>query len=308
MPFGNEAFMSQVEPSLFNLNEYCRRWAEEVTRALEGYCQFGSGCPEILEEAIRYSTLAPAKRLRPLLVLMAAEACGLDPKRAMPAACAVELIHTYSLIHDDLPAMDDDDLRRGQPSCHIQFGQANAILAGDAMIPRAFEILASEIKPAEVALRCVSELAKTAGATALVGGQVDDLRAEGTAGDLEQLFSIHSRKTGAMMTCSLRLGAIVAEAEQDQLLALTSYGKKLGLMFQIVDDLLDDQGSEQDMGKRTQKDQSRGKLTYPSLLGAEEARRQAEVLAEEAAKNLSLFGERAEPLEALTDYILDRKN
>jgi geranylgeranyl diphosphate synthase type II len=277
-----------------------------VEAALAGYTQFDDDCPPRLKEAIRHSLLAPGKRLRPLLVLMATEACDGEPRVAIPAACAVEMVHTYSLIHDDLPAMDDDDLRRGLPSCHAKFGEATAILAGDALLALAFEVLAGGTSPPENAARCCLELARAAGASNLVGGQVDDLAAEGAAGGFDQLAHIHRRKTGALFNVCLRLGGLVGGANDEQLSALTSYGKKLGLAFQIVDDILDFQGDEIAMGKRTGKDHALGKLTFTSLMGAEESRRQAAELIDEACEELKLFGARANELDALARFVLER--
>jgi geranylgeranyl diphosphate synthase type II len=226
----------------------------------------------------------------------------------MPAACAVEMVHTYSLIHDDLPAMDDDDLRRGLPTCHRVFGEAVAILAGDAWLARAFEILSCEVKPTRAATRCCAVLAHAAGATQMVGGQADDLAAEQQTGvGVEQLEAIHQRKTGAMLRASLRLGAIVAEAGRRQEEVLDAFGTRLGLAFQIVDDLLDEGGDERQMGKRTHKDARRGKLTFPGLLGIAASHRRAAELIHEACQVVSELGPRASGLEALARYILDRK-
>ncbi len=239
---------------------------------------------------------------------MAAETCGSLSERAVPAACAVEMVHTYSLIHDDLPAMDDDDLRRGRPTCHRVFGEATAILAGDALLARAFEILARDVQPPEIAARCCVELAIAAGATKMVGGQADDLSAEQQeSGSLEQLESIHLRKTGAMLEVSLRLGGLVAGASHEALKQLDIYGRNLGLAFQIVDDLLDYNGDEHQMGKRTGKDSTRGKLTYPSLLGADASKLRAHQLIDDACGALSSFGQRASGLESLARYVLERK-
>ncbi len=243
---------------------------DQIEAALDRYSRFGEGCPPRLQEAIRHSLLAPGKRLRPLLVLSAADLCGGSPAAALPAACAVEMIHAYSLIHDDLPAMDDDDLRRGRPSCHAAFGEALAILAGDALQARAFEII-SEIQPPDVAAMCCRELARACGATQLVGGQVDDLYLPEIQ-DLAALESIHSRKTGALFVVSLRLGALVAGANRAMLEKVTAFGMRLGLAFQIIDDLLDLSGDESTVGKRTGKDAQLGKLTFASLLGPEESR------------------------------------
>jgi geranylgeranyl diphosphate synthase type II len=291
-----------------DFTDLARGLKRQIEDALTAYTQYGPECPAHLAEAIRHSLLAPAKRLRPLLVLMACEACGSASVKALAAACAVEMVHTYSLIHDDLPAMDDDDLRRGRPSCHAKFGEATAILAGDALLAQAFEVLASGTQPAAIAARCCVELAQAAGACNLVGGQEDDLKAEFAelgVGDLER---IHRRKTGAMIRVSLRLGGIVGGADERQLEALDKYGEKLGLAFQIVDDLLDLQGDEQALGKRTKKDSEHGKLTFPSLLGVEESRSRAQRLLSEAMAAIGPLGENAVRLAAVARYVLDRNH
>jgi geranylgeranyl diphosphate synthase type II len=281
---------------------------QTVNAALARYAQYDADTPPHLADAICHSLLAPGKRLRPLLVLMACQACGYDHRAALPAACAVEMIHTYSLIHDDLPAMDDDDLRRGLPSCHAAFGEATAILAGDALLAQAFEVLATGIDPPELAARCCGELARAAGPSNLVGGQEDDLAAQFTDLGYDQLQRIHRRKTGAMIRVSLRLGGLVGRADLTQLMALDNYGERIGLAFQIVDDLLDLEGSEQDLGKRTGKDDGRGKLTFPAVLGKEESRRRAEDLVAAAIDEIQPLGPPAEPLAALARYVLDRKS
>jgi len=297
-----------IEPTTAEFVKYAAEILEEVNERLATYATFGEGCPERLEAAIRHSLMAPCKRLRPLLVLSAAETCGSERNTAMPAACAIELIHTYSLIHDDLPAMDDDDLRRGLPSCHAAFNEATAILAGDALLTRAFEIIATEQKPASAAVRCSAELARAAGACGMVGGQSDDLAAEFQSGDIDFLTSIHRRKTGAILTCCLRLGAISAGANNEQIEALTTYGCKLGLTFQIVDDLLDITGAEAQIGKKTNRDTEHGKLTFPRILGIEESRHRAERLIEEAIASLAPFGSQASNLEAVAHYVLNRNH
>lgn len=278
----------------------------QIDEGLARYTEFNKDCPAQLREAIRYSLLSPGKRLRPLLVMMACEACGVASSEALPAACAVEMIHTYSLIHDDLPSMDDDQLRRGQPTCHVKFDEATAILAGDALIPLAFQVVCSEYPPS-IAAPCSFELAQACGATRLVGGQVDDLSHEQQQdGDLEKLEHIHRRKTGALLTVSLRLGGVVASATPDQIEKLESYGKNLGLAFQIVDDLLDCRGDWTKMGKMTNKDDGRGKLTYPNLLGVEESENRAGKLIETAIASLVSFGSAADPLRELAKYVLER--
>ncbi len=278
-----------------------------VNAALARYTEYAGDTPPHLAAAIRHSLLAPGKRLRPLLVLMSCQACGCDSRAALPAACAVEMIHTYSLIHDDLPAMDDDDLRRGLPSCHAAFGEATAILAGDALLAQAFEVLANDIQPPDVAARCCGELARAAGSANLVGGQQDDLAAQFTELDYGQLERIHRRKTGALIRVSLRLGALVARANGSQLAALDSYGERLGLAFQIVDDLLDLEGSASDLGKKTGKDAEHGKLTFPAVLGVAESRRQAEELVAAAIDAMAPLGPPAGGLRSLANYVLERK-
>jgi geranylgeranyl diphosphate synthase type II len=239
---------------------------------------------------------------------MSAQACGCDYSRALPAACAVEMIHTYSLIHDDLPAMDDDDMRRGQPSCHAKFGEATAILAGDALLAQAFEVLSTGTEPAAAAARCCAELAQAAGACNLVGGQEDDLKAEFAELGVEQLERIHRRKTGAMIHVSVRLGGIIGAADRVQFAALDRYGQKLGLAFQIVDDLLDLQGTDESLGKRTGKDSTKGKLTFPAVLGPEESRRRAEQLIDDAIAALAPLGDEASRLKEMARYVLSRNH
>ncbi len=279
---------------------------ELINQRLGQYTEFDDDCPSHLREAIRYSLLGSGKRLRPVLVLMAADACGKDFHDALPAACAVEMIHTYSLIHDDLPSMDDDQLRRGQPTLHVKYDEATAILAGDALIPLAFEIICREYGPALASCCCI-DLAHSCGATRLVGGQADDLRQEwaGESG-VEHLEHIHRRKTGALLTVSLRLGARVADATSRELQALEQYGDNLGLAFQIVDDLLDCQGNWIKMGKMTNRDAQQGKLTYPNLIGVENSQDRASELVDAAIGAIDCFGSRSEPLKSLARYVLER--
>ncbi len=276
---------------------------EQIDVALAAAIKFDEDCPARLQQAIEYSLLAPGKRLRPQLVLMAAEACGGTSADAMPAAVAVEMVHAYSLVHDDLPAMDDDDLRRGRATCHKAFDEATAILVGDALLARSFAVLAEGITGSEKAVRCCAELAHAAGATALVGGQADDLEPGFGDRSREQLESIHRRKTGALIRVSLRLGGIVAGASGQQLAALDEFGKHLGLAFQVTDDLLDVIGSEGDVGKRLQKDSQQGKATYPALLGAEESRAYADQLVNQACAALQVFGEMAKSLQDLAQFV-----
>jgi geranylgeranyl diphosphate synthase, type II len=281
---------------------------QTIDAALDRYSDFAVDCPPQLREAIRYSLLAPCKRLRPTLVLFAAEACGSTWEVALPAACAVEMVHTYSLIHDDLPAMDNDDLRRGRPTCHKAFGEAVAILAGDALLALSFEVLACHVRSPSIAARACATLAEAAGPLALVGGQADDLLLEHTGGDITTLENIHRRKTGAMFLASLRLGGLVAGADEVQQAALERYGRKIGLAFQIADDLLDVQGTEAALGKRVGKDSQHGKLTFPALLGVEESQRRAQQLVDEACDALTPLGEKRAALEVLARYVLERNH
>jgi geranylgeranyl diphosphate synthase type II len=283
-----------------------RAYVELINRALDRYSRFPPGCPDRLGEAIRYSLLAPGKRFRPLLVLFAAEACGCGAERALPAAAAVEMIHAYSLIHDDLPAMDDDDLRRGRPSCHTAFGEATAILAGDALLTRAFETLATEIQPSETAVRCCAELASAAGASQLVGGQADDLDPDLHRPALEDLEYIHQRKTGALLVASVRLGATVAGAGAEVVKSLTRFGSRLGIAFQIVDDLLDWQGDAHVVGQRAAKDPHRGRWTYPDLLGVDESRQRARQLVSAACDELAGLGAASHNLRELAWFAGNR--
>jgi geranylgeranyl diphosphate synthase type II len=243
---------------------------------------------------------------------MAAEACGGEPIAAIGAGCALELVHTYSLIHDDLPAMDDDDLRRGRATCHKAFDEATAILAGDGLLTFAFELIAREVRPESAALRCVRILAEAAGPMGMVGGQMADLQAERRAlddhheGSLAELEAIHRRKTGALLRAPLLMGAVVAGASTIQQDALDRYGRAVGLAFQIIDDLLDVQGDETKLGKRVGKDCGHGKWTYPRFLGVEGSRRRARQLAEEAVAAIAPLGGSGRRLRELALDLLER--
>jgi geranylgeranyl diphosphate synthase type II len=279
---------------------------DAIETALQDAVKFDTDCPTRLREAIEYSLLAPGKRLRPQLVLMACELCGGNYRDALPAAVAVEMIHAYSLVHDDLPAMDNDDLRRGRPTCHKQFDEATAILVGDALQARAFEMLATKLREPASAARCCAELASAVGAEALVGGQASDLASEFQQCSLAELEAIHRRKTGALFRVSLRLGAIIADATDQQLAALDDYADNLGLAFQVVDDLLDVLGNENKMGKRLGKDSAKGKNTYPAILGESASRELTEKLIEQACNALEIFGEKATPLRELAVFVRHR--
>ncbi len=294
---------------------------EFIEPRLQQAVSFTADAAPRLAEAMQYAALAPGKRLRPALVLWAAHACRRDRDRsqvwadAAPAAVAVELIHAYSLVHDDLPAMDDDDLRRGRPTCHRAFDEATAILCGDALQARGFEILAAGMPPAVAARACVV-LARAAGAEALVGGQSDDLAAErgweqslATATAAEKVAwmeRIHRRKTGALFSAALELGGLAAGGTTAELAALAAFGRGFGLAFQIADDLLDAEGTEAALGKRVGKDADRGKLTYPTVLGAAASRALADRLAAEAAAAVAGLGDSAAELALLARWIVSR--
>jgi geranylgeranyl diphosphate synthase, type II len=273
-------------------------------------------CPPQLAMAMRYGVLGGGKRLRSLLCLLACQACGGDFEPALPAACALEMVHAYSLIHDDLPAMDDDDLRRGRPSCHRAFDEATAILAGDGLLTLAFEVIARDVRPEPVAIRCVQILAAAAGPAGMVAGQIADLQAERSLGvdgsgvlnenTLNALEAIHRRKTGELLRASLRMGAAIARASDDSTELLDRYGRAIGLAFQIVDDLLDVEGEETKVGKRVGKDSRSGKWTYPRFLGVDGSRRRARQLAEESMAVLEPLGGSGEQLRSLALALLER--
>jgi len=294
-----------------DLRSYLRLKQQLVEEHLRRTLRSAEPCPPALLDAMEYSLLAPGKRLRPILVLMAGEACGSQHVAALPAACAVEMIHTYSLIHDDLPAMDDDDLRRGLPTCHKKFGEALAILAGDALLTLAFQVLGDNYPPATAAAAC-RDLARGAGAAGMVGGQVQDLAWEKGGGTAEDLMQVHALKTGALFRSCLHLGLLAAQGERsggpESMMkeALDHFGRCFGMVFQITDDLLDVQGDATQTGKRVQKDAARGKLTFPGLLGTAESRRRAEALGQEAVAALEPLGQKARPLAALVQWILER--
>ncbi|MCK4300224.1 MAG: polyprenyl synthetase family protein [Planctomycetes bacterium] len=278
-----------------------------VDSALERWLPTEDERPPELHAAMRYAVLGEGKRLRPVLVLAAAEACGGEADQALRAAAAVEFVHCYSLVHDDLPAIDDDDLRRGRPTCHKVFGEAMAVLAGDALLTLAFEVLTKQVEDERLAAVLVFELARAAGHAGMVGGQVVDILSEGEEPSSELLDYIHRHKTGALIRASVRMGSLCAGASEERLRALTAYGERVGLAFQIADDCLDVTSSAKELGKATQKDLERGKLTYPGLVGLEEARAVARRLVEEAVVWLQDFGAEARLLEQLARFIIRRR-
>jgi geranylgeranyl diphosphate synthase type II len=266
--------------------------------------------PARLRDAMRYSLLAGGKRLRPILVMAAAEACGGRPAQVLPAACAFEVLHTYSLVHDDLPAMDDDDLRRGRPTLHKAYDEATAILAGDALLTLAFELVANNAAitgvSAAAAIEASRLLAVAAGAQGMVGGQQGDLLGEGRKISLAGLKAIHAGKTGALITGACEVGAVLAGASAAKRRALRDYGRHIGLAFQVADDVLNVVGSQQKMGKRTGSDQALGKATYPALVGLVRARQIAQNEWKEAEKALRPLGAQGEPLRQLARFTIER--
>jgi geranylgeranyl diphosphate synthase type II len=274
---------------------------DRVDTALDRLLPRADESPVTLHAAIRHSMFAGGKRLRPILLLAACEACGGDGEKALPAACAVECVHTYSLIHDDLPCMDDDDFRRGHPTCHKVYGEAIAVLAGDALQPLAFELLLQS-----GGTELVKELATAAGSRFLIAGQVRDLEGEGRQITFDELRTIHEGKTAALLTSCFRLGALIAGASAEKLAALTTFGHALGLAFQVVDDILDCTQSSEKLGKTAGKDAAAGKSTYVSILGLEAARTEAARLTAEALAALEPLGERAARLREIADHLLAR--
>ncbi len=270
---------------------------------------FGSPVlPAILSDPMTYSVFAGGKRIRPVLALASCEACGGTADEIVPFASALELIHTYSLIHDDLPAMDNDDLRRGKPTSHKVFGEGMAILAGDALLTEAFSLLSSHSHYAtgirsSAVLKVIREVAMAAGAHGMVAGQAEDIQAEGVGQDSENLSFIHAHKTGALITVSVRMGAILANAGKKRIASLTRYGESIGLAFQIVDDILDIRGDSAALGKPTGSDERKRKLTYPGLYGIDLSMRKAEGLARDAVHALADFSHEADPLREIARYI-----
>jgi geranylgeranyl diphosphate synthase, type II len=289
------------------LQDYITHQQKRVDRALDRWVPAEAQDPAIIHRAMRYSLFAGGKRIRPLLAIAAAEAVADDPAGIENAACALELIHTYSLIHDDLPALDNDDLRRGRPTCHKVFGDAMAILAGDALLTLAFEVLSKLDADGDTRIRLVRELSTASGTIAgMIGGQVNDLEGEGKIPTAPLLDSIHRAKTGALLRASVRMGAIYAGADDVQLTALTCFGEHIGLAFQIVDDVLDVEQSSEALGKTAGKDVQQQKITFPAVYGLEQSRAMAEQERQAAHLALKPFAERADRLEQLADLVVRR--
>jgi geranylgeranyl diphosphate synthase type II len=291
-----------------DLKAYLTERQGRVERALQLALLPPTRKPPTIHKAMRYSMFAGgAKRLRPVLCLAAAEACDGDPDNALPLACAVECVHTYSLIHDDLPCMDNDDFRRGKPTCHKVFGDGMAVLAGDALLTLAFELVArAEGWPRYGTGALIEELAVTSGSLKLIAGQVADLEGEGKKTTLKQLQYIHECKTAALLTTAIRLGAMSANTTPKRLEALTRFGQSLGLAFQVIDDILDVTQTSEKLGKSAGKDVAAQKATYPAILGLDRARAEAHRLTAAAHDALQPFGTKAAALRALADHLLQR--
>ena len=319
-----------------DIKTYLQEKRQSIDSYLKSYFEAPSA-PPVLNEAMKYSLFAGGKRIRPILALASYEACGGDPAKIIPQAAALELIHTYSLIHDDLPAMDNDELRRGKPTSHKVFGEAIAILAGDALLTEAFLMMTStnpllpcfskegiadidpqfrkgrrvgiseiKIKPSSL-LKAVRELALSAGANGMVGGQAQDILSENSEPDGDTLEFIHLHKTTALITASVRMGPILADSRRHKLYSLTRYGESIGLAFQIIDDILDIEGTTEELGKAAGVDSKKKKLTYPLLFGIEGARQKAKDLIESATDALSIFSSEAGPLREIAKYLGERR-
>jgi geranylgeranyl diphosphate synthase, type II len=296
-----------------DINRYLQEKRGMVDSALEGYFPKREEFTSNLHRAMQHSLFAGGKRIRPILSLASFEAVGGEGERILPFACALEMIHTYSLIHDDLPAIDNDDYRRGKPTCHKVFGEAIAILAGDGLLTEAFRLMTNQ--PAKdhsssdggLVLDLINEVAQAAGVSGMVGGQVVDVESEGKAVDLPTVQYIHTHKTGAMILASVRVGAKLGGAKGALLKALTRYGESLGLTFQIVDDILNVEGEAALMGKKTGSDLFKRKATYPSVLGVEESKRKAKELVEISVDALKQFGPEADPLREIARFVIARE-
>ncbi len=300
---------SKPEPTV-NITQYLKQQAAQVDQWLDRLLPPESEAPSTIHQAMRYSLFAGGKRLRPILTVAAGEIFGANEAELLPAACSLEMIHTYSLIHDDLPAMDNDDWRRGMPTCHIRFGEAMAILAGDALLTQAFLTLADyEASNAERKARVISEVAHAAATTgALIGGQVLDIQSEGRTITGERLEEIHRAKTGALIRCAVRIGAIIGGAGEDELKSLTEYGEKAGLAFQVADDLLDETATSEQLGKTAGKDAASQKATYTALYGVDGTRQMAGRLCQEAIAAVRKVERETAFLESIARFIVERRS
>ena len=289
---------------------YFKAVQQEVNKKLEELLPPADTYPPRIHEAMRFSVFAGGKRLRPMLALCACEAAGGARASALPFACALEIIHTYTLIHDDLPALDDDDMRRGRLSSHKQFDEATAILAGDGLLTLAFEIMTNQALAPDVApetlLSVAGETARAVGSTGTIGGQMVDIELENSESDLPALEYIHSHKTGKLISASTRGGARLCGGADDHVTALTGYGRKIGMAFQIIDDILDVEGETKTLGKTTGSDKRKNKLTYPAVSGMESSRKYAAQLVDSAIESLEMFGPAGERLKDLAEYVIAR--
>jgi geranylgeranyl diphosphate synthase type II len=265
-------------------------------------------CPGHLSEAMSYALAAGGKRVRPILCIAGYEAVGGRSDKILPVAASLELIHTYSLIHDDLPSMDDDDFRRNQPATHKVYGEATAILAGDALLTDAFHMISQSGAKPKTLVNIISELSRASGPGGMVGGQTMDIILEGKKAKKKELHYIHTHKTGALITASVRIGALMAETTPARLNALTSYGENIGLAFQVIDDILDVTGTKEELGKSAGADGARGKNTYPSIFGLDKSQSIAEDLIHDSLESIKRLNHRAEPLAEIARYILSRRN
>ncbi len=294
-----------------NLNHYLKEKKKAVDLFLKHYITSKKNqkdCPPHLVKAMKYALMAGGKRVRPILCIASYEAVGGTSDNILPAATALELIHTYSLIHDDLPAMDDDDFRRNQPTTHKAFGEAAAILAGDALLTDAFAIISEAEAAPKTLINVIKELSFGSGPGGMVGGQAVDIMLEGKRANKKELHYIHTHKTGALIRASVRIGAIMGTASPAKLKALTEFGEKIGLAFQVIDDILDITGTKEELGKSTGADNERGKNTYPSIFGLDSSKDIAEQLINESVSALTIFNHKAEALAEIARYVLSRRN
>lgn len=292
-----------------DIENYLANQSKLVDQVLDQYLPKEEEYPPVIHQSMRYSVFAGGKRLRPILALAACEAVGGSQEKVLPAACALEMIHTHSLIHDDLPAMDNDDYRRGKLTNHKVFGEGIAVLAGCGLLIFSFELLAKNIAgfPAPTLLQVIAEIAQATGVKGMIGGQVVDLESEGKKISLDTLKYIHTHKTGALLRCSVRIGAMLGQASPEQLDKLTVYAEKIGLAFQIIDDILDLVGDEKKLGKKVGSDLVNEKATYPAFYGLEESKKTADRLVKEAKEEIASFGEKGQALTLLADYLVKRE-
>lgn len=294
-----------------NIHNYLKQKKRRVDNYLKTYIdsrEKQKESPGRLIDAMSYALMAGGKRVRPILAIAGFEAVGGSSSVILPVAASLELIHSYSLIHDDLPAMDDDDFRRNLPTTHRVFGEGTAILAGDALLTDAFHIISSSKASPEVLIRIINELSSACGPMGMVGGQIMDLLLEGKLARKKDLLYIHSHKTGSFIRAAVRIGALMGNAPRRELNALSEYGEKVGLAFQIIDDILDITGTQKELGKTTGADYARGKNTYPSTFGLKESHNKAEHLIRDAIKTVKIFNKKGEPLAEIARYILSRRN